>query len=118
MDIDSLEQDTIYYIYPYAKSMWGMYAIGDVFACKTAGIQDIPIWLIAILIIIAALGIYTKSILLSIVGIVIAVVTNIWIRSANIEEVTLWGASAFLLIIIVWLIFSMIYTSHKKEAKL
>ena len=114
LDIDSLEEDTVYYIYPYAMSMWGMYAIGDVFQCKTRGFQDFPLWMAALLVVVGVLAFYTGSIPLGIAGILICVVSYNWVRVAG-DEITIWGASALFLIMIAWIILSLIYRQVKKE---
>lgn len=113
LDIDGLQQNTVYYLQAYAMSMWGLFQISDVFACSTSGQAPFPIWLVIILVVIVALGIYTKSLILSIAGVVLCIVSYSWLIHGSPEDVGTTGGAAFFLILIAWIILNLIYREHR-----
>lgn len=112
--IEGLEEDTIYLIDGMILDTDDKLIRSDVILCKTSGYQDFPVWLIILLVVVAGLSHYTRSWILGISGIVICIVSYAWVSMAETSSITIWGASAFFLIIIAWIILSMIFREARK----
>ena len=66
-------------------------------------------WMIAIMLCIVGLGWYTKSLLLGIVGVILCVVSYVWVGGFHGDEIGVYGASAFFLIILGWIVLNLIW---------
>lgn len=66
-------------------------------------------WMIAVLFCIVGLAWYTRSLLLGIVGVFLCVVSYVWVGGFSGDEIGVYGASAFFLIILGWIVLNLIW---------
>ena len=110
--LDDLEPDTFYCCNAMIVDSTSL-GSSDYILCKTSGSAPFPVWLILVLVVVVILGIYTKSLILSIAGIILCVVSYSWLLQASTaDDVGVWGGAAFFLILIAWIILNLVYRNR------
>lgn len=115
--IDGLESATAYGIRAFASENYDYYYSDDFCCMTTGGYQEFPVWMVILLVVVVALGLYTGGLLLSVVGIILCIVSYSWVRTNPGTDLEVGAISAFFIVIMGFIILSLIYRQYKKELK-